>query len=56
MTVDISNAILNATINSIGAELMVLSKNNKNYIWTINEEFWNKTSPVLFPKIGRAHV
>ncbi|MFM9987984.1 aldose 1-epimerase family protein [Flavobacterium sp.] len=53
MTIDISNTIINAKINSVGAELMVLSKNDKNYIWTINEAFWNKTSPVLFPIVGR---
>ncbi|MEO8235312.1 MAG: aldose 1-epimerase family protein [Flavobacterium sp.] len=53
MKVSISNTIINAIINSIGAELIVLNKNDKNYIWTVNEEFWNKTSPVLFPIVGK---
>lgn len=53
MIVTISNAQLSATINTIGAELISLVKNNKNYIWQIDETFWNKTSPVLFPIVGR---
>ncbi len=53
MIVTISNAQLSATINTLGAELISLVKNNKNYIWQVDETFWNKTSPVLFPIVGR---
>lgn len=53
MIVTISNATLSATINTLGAELMSLVKNNKNYIWTVDETYWNKTSPILFPIVGR---
>jgi galactose mutarotase-like enzyme len=53
MIVTISNATLSATINTLGAELMSIVKNNKNYIWTVDETYWNKTSPVLFPIVGR---
>lgn len=53
MIVTISNAILSATINTLGAELISLEKNNKNYIWTVDETYWNKTSPILFPIVGR---
>ena len=49
MIVTISNGTLTATINTLGAELISLVKNNKNYIWNIDETYWNKTSPVLFP-------
>ena len=42
-----------ATINHFGAELEIFSKDNTNYIWTIDESYWNKTSPVLFPIVGR---
>lgn len=49
----IKNEHITASINSFGAELMSLTKNNKNYIWTINEQYWNKTSPILFPIVGR---
>jgi galactose mutarotase-like enzyme len=53
MIITISNSQLSATINTLGAELISLVKNNKNYIWNIDETYWNKTSPVLFPVVGR---
>jgi galactose mutarotase-like enzyme len=53
MIVTITNSQLTATINTLGAELISLVKNNKNYIWNIDETYWNKTSPVLFPIVGR---
>lgn len=49
----IQNKYLSAKINSLGAELSHLSKDSKNYIWKINETYWNKTSPVLFPIVGQ---
>ena len=53
MIVTISNSQLSASINTMGAELIFLVKNNKNYIWNVDETYWNKTSPVLFPIVGR---
>ena len=53
MKITISNSQLTATINTLGAELISLVKNNKNYIWQVDEKYWNKTSPVLFPIVGR---
>jgi galactose mutarotase-like enzyme len=53
MNITISNSQLTATINTLGAELISLVKNNKNYIWQVDEKYWNKTSPVLFPIVGR---
>lgn len=53
MIITISNSKISASINSIGAELTRLEKNNKNYIWTVDETYWNKTSPILFPIVGR---
>lgn len=53
MIITITNATLTATINTLGAELISLVKNNKNYIWNVDETYWNKTSPVLFPIVGR---
>ena len=41
-----------ATINHDGAELVSLRKNNTEYIWEGNPEFWGKHSPVLFPIVG----
>lgn len=53
MIITITNSQLSATINSFGAELISLVKNNKNYIWQVDEMYWNKTSPILFPIVGR---
>lgn len=53
MIVTITNSQLTATINTLGAELISLVKNNINYIWNIDETYWDKTSPVLFPIVGR---
>lgn len=53
MIITITNSQLTATINTLGAELISLVKNNKNYIWNIDETYWDKTSPVLFPIVGR---
>ncbi|WP_310556583.1 aldose 1-epimerase family protein [Flavobacterium sp.] len=53
MLVTIQNNQLSATINSFGAELNGLFKESKNYIWTVDTAFWNKTSPVLFPIVGQ---
>lgn len=52
MNITISNKIISAEISSHGAELFGLKKDFKNYIWTVDEKFWNKTSPILFPIVG----
>jgi len=49
----ISNENLSVEINSKGAELMQIKQKNKHYIWDIDTKFWNKTSPILFPIVGR---
>lgn len=51
-TTTIRNNELKAVINHTGAELASLYKGDKNVIWEINTDFWNKTSPVLFPVVG----
>lgn len=49
----IKNTFLTATINSFGAELCSLkNKENKEYIWEGNPDFWGKHSPLLFPIVG----
>ncbi len=53
MTTTISNSNLTAIINHLGAELISLrTKENKEYIWEGNPEFWSKHSPILFPIVG----
>lgn len=53
MNITISNYQIKATINTLGAELIQLEKGNQNYIWIVDETYWNKTSPILFPIVGR---
>lgn len=52
MEVVIKKQNIEAVINTKGAELFSLKKDGKNYIWGINSDFWNKTSPILFPIVG----
>ncbi|AWM14590.1 aldose epimerase [Flavobacterium sediminis] len=53
MKISLSNQNISAQITTLGAELLSLEKDHRNYIWTIDEQYWNKTSPVLFPIVGR---
>ena len=48
----LKNESIKAVIKHKGAELSSLEKNGKNFIWDIDTQFWDKTSPVLFPVIG----
>lgn len=53
MNTTISNSTLSASIKHSGAELFSLkNKNNQEYIWEGNPDFWGKHSPVLFPIVG----
>lgn len=51
----LSNQHLSVTINSLGAELKSVKNlsNNIEYMWQANPEYWGRTSPVLFPIVGR---
>lgn len=62
---ELKNEKISIVIDSLGAELKSLKKleGGKEYMWCGNAEYWNRTSPILFPfvggvknKIGRAHV
>ena len=53
MKIRINDQNYSATINTLGAELESFYKDDINYIWNIDEQYWNKTSPVLFPIVGR---
>lgn len=52
MKISIKNQYLEAEFSEIGAELISLKSNNKEYIWNGNPEFWGKHSPILFPIVG----
>ncbi|MCS5422459.1 MULTISPECIES: aldose 1-epimerase family protein [Psychrilyobacter] len=50
----ITDGIAEAVIDSHGAELKSLKflKNNEEFMWNADPEFWGRTSPVLFPIVG----
>lgn len=52
MKFQIKNQFLEASLDSLGAELISLISKGREYIWEGNPEFWNKQSPILFPTIG----
>ena len=53
MKITLSNSDSSAIIAHKGAELISLkNKDNKEYIWKGNPDFWGKHSPVLFPIVG----
>lgn len=52
MKFQIKNEFIEASFDSLGAELISLKSNDKEFIWEGNPAFWDKQSPVLFPTIG----
>ena len=49
----LNNGVLKVNINSIGAEVKSIVKNDVEYMWKGDSEYWGRTSPVLFPIVGR---
>ena len=51
--ITLSNDVISAQINTLGAELCSLKNANKREsIWEGNPTYWGKHSPVLFPIVG----
>ncbi|HNN29879.1 MAG TPA: aldose 1-epimerase family protein, partial [Agitococcus sp.] len=51
----LKNALLEIAINAIGAELKSVKhqQHEIEYMWQADPQFWGRTSPVLFPIVGR---
>jgi galactose mutarotase-like enzyme len=51
----LQNDKIRIKINSLGAELTEIfnKKNNLSYLWDANPLHWKRTSPVLFPNVGK---
>ena len=51
----LQNEKLQIKINSMGAELTeIINKNNGlSYLWDANPAHWKRSSPVLFPNVGK---
>lgn len=54
MVQEIKNRFLSVSVKDHGAELCSLKslKNNKEYLWQADPEYWGKHAPILFPIIG----
>ncbi|MBH1971579.1 aldose 1-epimerase family protein [Moraxellaceae bacterium AER2_44_116] len=55
MIYHLTNQHLTVHISSLGAELISVKSLNHpiEYMWQADPEFWGRTSPVLFPIVGR---
>ncbi|WP_234123583.1 aldose 1-epimerase family protein [Clostridium hydrogenum] len=55
MTVKLQNDVLTIEVSEKGAELTSIkaNKNNDEYLWTANSEFWGRHAPILFPIVGK---
>ncbi len=55
MRYQLENEVLKVEIESFGAELksIVKKQDNQEYMWEADPAFWGKTSPILFPFIGK---
>lgn len=49
----ISNDQISIKIDPKGAELKSIMKDNIEYLWQGNPAYWKRTSPLLFPIVGR---
>ena len=51
----LKNSEIKIDVNTFGAELKSLISLDQNieYLWQGNPEFWNRSSPVLFPIVGK---
>ncbi|MCD4826935.1 MAG: aldose 1-epimerase family protein [Acholeplasmataceae bacterium] len=49
----LKNSELTIIINSLGAELTSILRNDIEYIWQADPKYWKRSSPVLFPIVGR---
>lgn len=52
MDININTDNMKVTVSKFGAELKSLIFNDKEYIWN-EKEIWAKSSPILFPFIGK---
>ena len=55
MKYTIKNKYLQIEVDSFGAELKSLKnlENDTEYLWQGDAKYWNRTSPVLFPIVGK---
>lgn len=52
MLINKSFGHIKITVDTKGAELKNLIKNDRDFMWIADSKYWGKTSPVLFPFVG----
>ncbi len=53
MIYKLKNEIISIQIDSLGAELKSFVLENEEYLYQSNTKYWHRSSPVLFPIIGK---
>lgn len=53
MNINISNAQIQMTISTLGAQPHSIIRDNTQYLWQGTEDTWPEHAPVLFPVVGR---
>ncbi|MEW8955352.1 aldose 1-epimerase family protein [Clostridium sp.] len=53
MFFNICNNVLNVEVKSYGAELSKILKDETEYLWQGNENYWTGQAPILFPIVGK---
>ena len=49
----LDNGIISIEIANHGAELKSAVKGDVEYMWCADEKYWARTSPILFPFVGK---
>ena len=49
----IDNGLLSIAVSAHGAELTGIRKGDTEYLWNADPRYWDRSSPVLFPMVGR---
>ena len=52
MLINKSFGHIKITVDTKGAELKNLIKNDRDFMWIADSKYWGKTSPLLFPFVG----
>ena len=50
--VTIKNDTCTAQVDSMGAQLLSMRFDDREYLWQRDERWWGRTSPILFPIVG----
>jgi len=53
MTYELKNKNYAIKVDSLGAELKSFSLNNEEYLYLGDSKYWHRSSPVLFPNVGK---